>query len=120
MIADLPHEWLFSNGRVAGVMHHGGAGTTACGLRHGRPTAVVPFFGDQMFWGNAVSGAKAGPAPVPFRMLNVERLTAAINILVSPSVVGAADAIGQQIRSEDGTARGADSLHRHLPLQAMR
>lgn len=41
---DCPHEWLFQN--VAAVVHHGGAGTTACGLRYGKPTFVVPFFGE--------------------------------------------------------------------------
>lgn len=43
-IDDCPHEWLFQH--VAAVVHHGGAGTTACGLRYGRPTAIVPFFGE--------------------------------------------------------------------------
>lgn len=37
-------EWLFK--RVAAVIHHGGAGTTACGLINGRPTTIVPFFGE--------------------------------------------------------------------------
>ena len=45
-IGDCPHEWLFS--RVAAVIHHGGAGTTACGLLNGKPTAIVPFFGEQV------------------------------------------------------------------------
>lgn len=43
-VGDCPHEWLFQN--VAAVVHHGGAGTTACGLRYGKPTLVVPFFGE--------------------------------------------------------------------------
>lgn len=43
-IDDCPHEWLFQ--QVAAVVHHGGAGTTACGLRYGRPTTIVPFFGE--------------------------------------------------------------------------
>jgi UDP:flavonoid glycosyltransferase YjiC (YdhE family) len=43
-IGDCPHEWLFQH--VAAVVHHGGAGTTACGLINGRPTTVVPFFGE--------------------------------------------------------------------------
>jgi sterol 3beta-glucosyltransferase len=38
----VPHGWLFP--RVAAVVHHGGAGTTAAGLRAGRPTVVCPFF----------------------------------------------------------------------------
>lgn len=43
-IGDCPHEWLFQH--VAAVVHHGGAGTTACGLLNGRPTVIVPFFGE--------------------------------------------------------------------------
>ena len=43
-IGDCPHEWLFE--RVTTVIHHGGAGTTACGLAYERPTVVVPFFGE--------------------------------------------------------------------------
>lgn len=43
-IGDCPHEWLFQH--VAAVVHHGGAGTTACGLLNGRPTTVIPFFGE--------------------------------------------------------------------------
>lgn len=46
-IGDCPHEWLFQH--VAGVVHHGGAGTTACGLLNGRPTSIVPFFGEYVF-----------------------------------------------------------------------
>jgi UDP:flavonoid glycosyltransferase YjiC (YdhE family) len=43
-LGDCPHEWLFKH--VSAVMHHGGAGTTACGLLNARPTTVVPFFGE--------------------------------------------------------------------------
>ena len=62
-LGNVPHEWLFSNDRVAAVCHHGGAGTTACGLRHGRPTIVVPFFGDQPWQGAMVAASGAGPSP---------------------------------------------------------
>jgi len=43
-LGDCPHEWLFKH--VSAVVHHGGAGTTACGLLNGRPTTIVPFFGE--------------------------------------------------------------------------
>jgi len=43
-LGDCPHEWLFQH--VAAVVHHGGAGTAACGLRYGKPTTIVPFFGE--------------------------------------------------------------------------
>jgi hypothetical protein len=34
-----PHSWLFP--RVRAVIHHGGAGTTAAGLRAGKPTIII-------------------------------------------------------------------------------
>jgi sterol 3beta-glucosyltransferase len=48
----VPHDWLFP--RCAGVLHHGGAGSTAAGLRAGVPTLIKPFFGDQYFWASRV------------------------------------------------------------------
>lgn len=59
----IPHEWLFAENRVAAVVHHGGAGTTAIGLRNGVPTVIVPFFGDQPWQGDMVANAGAGPRP---------------------------------------------------------
>jgi UDP:flavonoid glycosyltransferase YjiC (YdhE family) len=49
MLGNCPHDWLFQH--VSCVVHHGGAGTTAAGIALGRPTVIVPFFGDQPFWG---------------------------------------------------------------------
>ena len=50
-IEGAPHDWLFP--RMAAVVHHGGAGTTAEGLRAGKPTAVFPSnFGNRLFWGS--------------------------------------------------------------------
>lgn len=46
-IGDCPHSWLFQH--VAAVVHHGGAGTTACGLLNGKPTTIVPFFGEYVY-----------------------------------------------------------------------
>ena len=43
-LGDCPHEWLFQ--QVSAVVHHGGAGTTACGLRFGKATTIIPFFGE--------------------------------------------------------------------------
>ena len=47
-VDSVPHDWLFP--KVSAVVHHGGCGTTAAGLRAGCPTIVCPFFGDQPFW----------------------------------------------------------------------
>jgi sterol 3beta-glucosyltransferase len=99
-----PFSWLFA--RVAAVVHHGGAGTTACGLRAGIPSVITPFFGDQPFWGRRVAELGAGPDPVPFQKLTVERLAQAIHVAVTDQTMRARAAeLGARIRAEDGVAR---------------
>ena len=63
MVNSIPHSWLFP--RVAAVIHHGGAGTTGAGLRAGVPSIVVPFHGDQPFWGRCIAELGVGPVPIP-------------------------------------------------------
>ncbi|KAH8831439.1 UDP-Glycosyltransferase/glycogen phosphorylase [Flagelloscypha sp. PMI_526] len=120
ILGNVPHDWLFSNNRVKAVIHHGGAGTTAIGLAHGRPTAVVPFFGDQEFWGKMIARAGAGPEPIPRKILDTKKLTEAIEVLVSVQARDAAERIAHSIRTENGTTKGVESLYRHLPLLNMR
>ena len=79
-LGNCPHDWLFP--QMGAVIHHGGAGTVAAGLRAGKPTLVCPFFGDQHFWGQAIVAKKAGLQPCPIADLTVERLTAALTEVV--------------------------------------
>ena len=103
-----PHEWLFP--RVAAVVHHGGAGSTAAGIRAGRPTLIVPFLGDQPFWGERVRALGVGPAPVPARHLRT-RLAASLGDLVSTgSYASRAEEVGAQVRAENGLAVGVVAL----------
>lgn len=103
-VDSIPFAWLFP--RVAAVVHHGGAGTTSAGLRAGIPSVIVPFFGDQPFWGQRVLELGVGPRPIPRRMLTVERLAQAIQTAVTDQGMHqrAAD-LGADIRSEDGIGR---------------
>ncbi|ORX36080.1 hypothetical protein BD324DRAFT_651985 [Kockovaella imperatae] len=116
----IPHDWLFANGKIAAVCHHGGAGTSAAGLRHGLPTIVVPFFGDQQFWGQAVHRIGAGPAPIPAAQITAEALSSAIEIALLHETRQAAGAVRDKIRNENGTDRGVDAFHRNLPIEKMR
>ncbi len=100
-IESVPHDWLFP--RVSAVVHHGGAGTTAAGLRSGRPSVIVPFFGDQPFWGRLVHVLGAGTKPIPRKKLTAEQLAAAIKEAKSnPDLVKKAEEIGGKIRQQDG------------------
>jgi UDP:flavonoid glycosyltransferase YjiC (YdhE family) len=117
VIGDTPHDWLFA--RCRAVCHHGGAGTTSAGLRAGLPTVVVPFFGDQFFWGRIVADAGAGPEPIPIRRLDRENLTAAFDACRRPPIRERASELAARLRATDGVELTVQSIERHLPLAAM-
>ncbi|EHA25403.1 hypothetical protein ASPNIDRAFT_119995, partial [Aspergillus niger ATCC 1015] len=110
---DCPHEWLFQ--RVSAVIHHGGAGTTACGLRYGKPTFIVPFFGDQPFWGQMVAANGAGPDPVPHQLLDAQKLTHGIQFCLSTDAMQAAHRIATRMQHESGVQTAVASFHKNLP-----
>jgi sterol 3beta-glucosyltransferase len=109
VIQSAPHHWLFP--RVAAVVHHGGAGTTAAGLLAARPTVVCPFQGDQYFWGAAVHRAGAGPQPLPANKLAPSRLAPAIRAALDDSTMQARTAqLSERIAQEDGAARASEQI----------
>jgi sterol 3beta-glucosyltransferase len=111
-ISNVPYEWLFP--RVAAVAHHGGAGSTAAGLRFGRPSIVCPFLGDQFFWAQRVAAMGAGPEPVPIRKLTPERFGAAVRAALSDARIRSGAArIGEQIQAEDGIGTAARLFERY-------
>ncbi|KAI5589417.1 hypothetical protein BDE02_05G161400 [Populus trichocarpa] len=113
LLKDCPHDWLFP--QCAAVVHHGGAGTTAMGLRAGCPTTIVPFFGDQFFWGDRVHKKGLGPAPIPIARLSAESLSNAIRFMREPEVKSRAVELAKLIENEDGVGAAVDAFHRHLP-----
>jgi sterol 3beta-glucosyltransferase len=107
-----PHDWLFP--RVVAVVHHGGAGTTAAGLRAGCPTIIYTFFGDQPFWGRRVHALTVGSEPLPQKKLTVEKLSAAIReVTENQNIRRNAKALGEKIRNEDGIANAIDIIERY-------
>jgi UDP:flavonoid glycosyltransferase YjiC (YdhE family) len=111
MIDSTPHDWLFP--RVAAVVHHGGAGTTAAGLRAGVPSIVIPFLIDQPFWGKRVHELGVGPTPIPRRKLTVDRLAQAIQVAVTDKDMRqrAAD-LGAKIQAENGIANAVELIQK--------
>ncbi|KAH8203054.1 hypothetical protein TruAng_002782 [Truncatella angustata] len=116
-LGDCPHEWLFQH--VAAVIHHGGAGTTACGLLNGRPTTIVPFFGDQPFWGDMVAAAGAGPKPIPQQSLTADNLEAAIRFCLAPDAQEAAQGIAKRMKMESGVKAAVACFHSNLPERTL-
>lgn len=118
MLGNCPHDWLFQH--VSCVVHHGGAGTTSAGIALGRPTVIVPFFGDQPFWGAMVARAGAGPSPIPYKELTAEKLASAILEALKSETLERAKGLGERIREENGCEAGAASFHAQMDVDRLR
>ncbi len=111
-IEKAPHNLLLP--RVSAVVHHGGAGTTAAGLRAGRPTLICPFVADQSFWGLRIEMLGAGPAPIKLKNTSPEQLALIFDELCRTQryKTNAAD-LARQISQEDGVARAIELIELH-------
>ncbi len=109
VLQSAPHHWLFP--RMAAVVHHGGAGTTAAGLRAGRPTFIIPHMADQPYWGRRVHELGVGVKPVPRYKLTAQILAQKLDQLVrDPQIKTNADALGAKIRAEQGVQAAVQAI----------
>jgi sterol 3beta-glucosyltransferase len=108
-----PHSWLFP--RMAAVVHHGGAGTTASGLRAGIPSVVVPRMSDQPFWGRRVYELGVGTMPIYRSRLTADNLAAAIiEATTNRAMQQKVTELGAKIISEDGVNEAVDAIRGFL------
>ncbi|CAN8260195.1 unnamed protein product [Cochlearia groenlandica] len=113
LLDNVPHDWLFP--RCKAVVHHGGAGTTAAGLKASCPTTIVPFFGDQLFWGERVHARGVGPAPIPVEEFSLHKLEDAINFMLDDKVKSCAETLANAMKDEDGVSGAVKAFFKHLP-----
>ncbi|KAG4922496.1 hypothetical protein JHK86_051309 [Glycine max] len=118
LLDNCPHDWLFP--RCTAVVHHGGAGTTAAGLRAECPTTIVPFFGDQPFWGDRVHARGVGPAPIPVDEFSFDRLVDAIHFMLKPEVKKRAVELANAMKNENGVLGAVKAFYKHYPAEFKR
>jgi len=100
-VGEVNQQALF--GRVAAVIHHGGAGTTVAAARAGAPQVIVPQIGDQPYWARRVAELGIGAAhdgPVP----TVESLAAALGVALAAETGARASAFAGMIRTDGAEA----------------
>jgi vancomycin aglycone glucosyltransferase len=100
VVGEVSHQALF--GRVAAVMHHGGAGTTTTATRAGAPQVVVPQIADQPYWACRVAelgigAAHDGPTPT------FESLSAALRTALTPETRARVTEVAGAIRTDGAT-----------------
>ncbi|MBZ4318101.1 glycosyltransferase [Streptomyces huiliensis] len=99
-VGEVNQQALFP--RVAAVVHHGGAGTTATAARAGVPQVVVPQATDQPYWARRVADlgigvAHDGPAPT------LASLTSALAAALTPETQTRAATIAASITPDGAT-----------------
>ncbi|KAG5252148.1 sterol beta-glucosyltransferase UGT80A [Salix suchowensis] len=94
LLDNCPHDWLFLRC----------AGTTAAGLKAACPTTIVPFFGDQPFWGERVHA----------RGFSRAKLVDAIKIMLDPKVKECAEDLSKAMENEDGATGAVNAFFKHL------
>jgi UDP:flavonoid glycosyltransferase YjiC (YdhE family) len=109
----VPHDWLLP--KMATAIHHGGAGTTGASLRAGIPQIVVPFVGDQSFWGQQVEKRGVGPRRIAHKNLTASKLGDAIALALNDQAMcKRASDMGERVCAENGLARAAEIVERAL------
>jgi vancomycin aglycone glucosyltransferase len=96
-VGDVSHDVLFP--RVAAVIHHGGAGTTATGARAGVPQVIPPMFSDQFYWASRIVALGAG-ATTPYATMTEESLAGALQMVCDSAVEARARRLAAQIGSD--------------------
>ncbi|KAG6524381.1 hypothetical protein ZIOFF_014290 [Zingiber officinale] len=115
LLDNVPHDWLFLQCKA--VVHHGGAGTTAAGLKAACPTTIVPFFGDQPFWGDRVHARGLGPQPIPVDQFSLQKLVDSIKFMMDPKVKDNAVELAKAMETEDGVSGAVRAFLKHLPIK---
>ncbi|MGO9034740.1 glycosyltransferase [Mycobacterium sp.] len=106
VVGAVNHAAIFPACRT--VVHHGGAGTTAAGLRAGVPTLILWWAGDQPYWAAAVKRLKVGTAR-RFSTSTRESLVADLRRILAPQYVARAREIATRMtKPAESVAATAD------------
>ncbi|WP_285752460.1 glycosyltransferase [Lentzea sp. NBRC 105346] len=92
VIGEVNQQALFR--RVAAVVHHGGAGTTATAARAGAPQVILPHIADQPYWAGRVADLGIGAAAT------VDTLSAALATALAPETAARAIDVAGQVRGD--------------------
>ena len=99
------------------VVHHGGAGTTAAGLRAGVPAVILWMADVQVIWGSAVKRLKVGTSR-RFSVATEKTLVADLRTILTPECIDRARSLATRMtRPADSVAAAADRLEDYARLE---
>lgn len=107
VVGSVNHSAVFP--RCRAVVHHGGAGTTAAGLRAGAPTFVLWIAAEQPIWAAQVKRLGVG-ASLPFSSVTAESLRAGLRAALEPACAQRARDMAARMATPDQSASTAADL----------
>lgn len=110
LIESVSHHLLFP--KMSGIIHHGGAGTTAAASRSGTPQTIVPHLLDQYYWAHQVDNCKIGPKSCWKMRLTRKKLQRIFSEMKNGDYKEEANRIGEHLRSRNGLQEAQDALEK--------
>lgn len=108
IVRNVKHAGVFPKCRA--VVHHGGAGTTAAGLRAGMPTLILWISAEQPLWAKRVTKLGVGTSE-RFSISTPDSIRAGLQTVLSPRYQRRAAKIAQQMTTpQDSVSAAADLL----------
>jgi UDP:flavonoid glycosyltransferase YjiC (YdhE family) len=96
----IPYDNILKHVKL--VCHHGGAGTTASCILNKVPMIIIPYFGDQFFWGKRVQDMRLGYV-IPNNEINDLTMQDIVRKIVQYDN-DSCNSIGLTVIKEDGIA----------------
>jgi len=118
VVPALNHAAIFPTCRA--VVHHGGSGTTAAGLRAGVPTLILSTWAEQALWGAQVKRLRIGTAR-RFADMTRESLVADLRTILDPQyAVRAREIATRMAKSAESVTAAADLIENEAGLNHLR
>ncbi|WP_432246523.1 glycosyltransferase [Mycolicibacterium sp. ELW1] len=102
------------------VVHHGGAGTTALGMRAGIPTLILSTDANQALWGSQVRRLKVGTGR-RFSAATAKTLVDDLRTILAPDYLARSRALATKMtKPSDGAALAADLVENFARARCVR
>lgn len=112
-----PHQSLFTH--CAAIVHHGGAGTTHSASLCGRPSIVIPFMDEQLFWAKSLEQLGLATKPLLARNADKKQLASRIRTILSNEIyLKNAEKAGDNIKVRQGVKNAIELIEKQMECQS--
>lgn len=112
---EVPYDFLLQHVKL--MIHHGGAGTVSACTHTGVPMLIIPFFGDQFFWGKQIQDLGVGCA-ISYNDANEYNIFEVLDFLLenddNNEYVKRSIILSEKLNSENGVENAINIIENHM------